>query len=707
LAIPTNWVGATYAIGSTNTVRGTTFVYPNGRALTFDYGTAGSASDRLSRIAALVDDDDTHLAEYQYLGLGAVVQIDSPQPDLRMTLVDLSGSNDPDTGDLYAGVDRFGRVKDLRWRNVTGNTDLSRVRYGYDRASNRTWRANPTDASSHHDWLYAYDGLQRLEDAERGTLAGGQTAIDDPQFRQCWTLDAVGNWSGFREADSGGAWSLIQSRTTNPVNEITAITNTVGPAWAQPAYDAAGNMTTVPWRGSLPSGLGWAELTVNEWAALTPDQWSNLLVSSSPTPPAGSLAATYDAWNRLVRAAGEDLDEAYAYDATNYRITTSRGASVRHCYYTNAWQVVEERTGSSSTANRQFVWGLRYLDDLVLRDRGSERLYALQDGNWNVTAVVDHAGAVVERYEYDPYGVPKFFDADFDPRAASAHDWETLYAGYRWNARTGLYCARNRAYLPELGTWLTRDPIGYVGGSANLLEYVKSHPLVANDPSGLQDPSPSLSQSLSDYFPGVFPAPTYTEAPFDPVASVGYLLPNMTQDERRLLEQATDLGMANNVAWLILEVRKQMAATYPYFEGYGGEGPCFSFNRKLHERIAGLDASLEGVGVRLNDPQWNIDFPSMALATNHIALSLQFPNGQTVFIDAGWKAYVQGNLGGIDNIFFAEDIPFGLKGPFERSLPPPRIPEPQCPPHPLAPGPCQPYVPFDRYRDSTGQVYYR
>ena len=90
-------VGATYANGSTNTVRGTSFVYPNGRELTFDYGTAGSASDRLSRIASLVDDDDTSLAEYQYLGLGAVVQIDSPQPDLRMTLVDLSGANDPDS----------------------------------------------------------------------------------------------------------------------------------------------------------------------------------------------------------------------------------------------------------------------------------------------------------------------------------------------------------------------------------------------------------------------------------------------------------------------------------------------------------------------------------------------------------------------------------------------------------------------------------
>lgn len=85
-------------------MRGTSFVYPNGRALTFDYGTAGGIADRLSRIAALVDDDATPLAEYQYLGLGATVQIDSPEPDLRMTLVDLSGANDPDTGAACSAV---------------------------------------------------------------------------------------------------------------------------------------------------------------------------------------------------------------------------------------------------------------------------------------------------------------------------------------------------------------------------------------------------------------------------------------------------------------------------------------------------------------------------------------------------------------------------------------------------------------------------
>jgi YD repeat-containing protein len=61
-----------YASGSANTIRPTAITYPDGREITYDYGTAGGMNDALSRVAAIVDDDvsSTHLADYSYLGLG-------------------------------------------------------------------------------------------------------------------------------------------------------------------------------------------------------------------------------------------------------------------------------------------------------------------------------------------------------------------------------------------------------------------------------------------------------------------------------------------------------------------------------------------------------------------------------------------------------------------------------------------------------------
>ena len=99
---------------------------------------------------------------------------------------------------------------------------------------------------------------------------------------------------------------------------------------------------------------------------------------------------------------------SYAYDALSRRVTEDHGTA-RHLYYSAAWQVLEERVGGETDA--QYVWAPLYagktrVDVLVLRDRGSERLYVQQDGQGSVVALVSAAGTVVERYVYDAYGRP-------------------------------------------------------------------------------------------------------------------------------------------------------------------------------------------------------------------------------------------------------------------------------------------------------------
>ena len=143
-----------YADGSDNTIRPTTLTYPNGRVLNYSYGTPSGLDDSLSRIASLIDNDGTtHLADYSYLGLGGAaggangspplpvgqrwgegarpplplagegrgegvlpsltvmpnpasfVQVDYPKPDLLYTLIGTAGGDDPDTGDIYRGLD--------------------------------------------------------------------------------------------------------------------------------------------------------------------------------------------------------------------------------------------------------------------------------------------------------------------------------------------------------------------------------------------------------------------------------------------------------------------------------------------------------------------------------------------------------------------------------------------------------------------------
>jgi RHS repeat-associated protein len=458
-----------YANGSANTIRQTGIMYPNARVITSDYGAANGADDALSRVASIVDDDmaSTHLADYSYLGLNTFVEVDYTEPEIEYTLVGAAGGDDPDTGDIYRGFDRFGRIKDSYWYNYGSSADVDRIKYGYDRNGSRLYRENTVAAAlgKSFDELYTYDVIDRLKSMDRGDLTALKDAINNLQFAQDWRLDATGNWQRFRvDEDGTGGWELDQTRVANKVNEITDITETAGPSWVTPAYSRAGNMTTIP----------------------------------KPADPTAAFTATYDAWNRLVKIAdGGNTVAEYSYDGAKRRTVKKIYVGgvldeTRHFYYSepSRWQVLEERIGSSSNAQRHFVWGHRYVDDLILRDRDAdadgsldERLYGLQDGNWNLTVIVDVNGSPQERFAYDSYGTSRLLTPLFTSRSSSNFDWERRFAGYEMDPESILYYVRTRSYAPRVA-WLQRDPTKFSDGFS-LYAYVRSSPCNYVDPFGL------------------------------------------------------------------------------------------------------------------------------------------------------------------------------------------------------------------------------
>ena len=462
-----------YADGSDNTIRPTSLTYPDGRVL--DYRYDDEAADELSRIRTLRW-DGTDVCRYGYLGLYAYVQVEYLEPAVLYNLATGSGM------DPYAGLDRFGRIVDLLWEPTAspsgsssssssssssgGPSGLAHLTYGYDRAGDRTYRADLVAASYSKDFdeLYEYDGLHRLKKFHRGRLVESDSVISDPTLQQSWSLDATGNWRNFTQSDqSDASQALDQQRLHNRVNEITQIARTVGSDWATPSYDRNGNMTEVP----------------------------------QPSDMTGTYQAVWDAWDRLVKLSdGADTVQENAYDGLRRRVvrldyTGGTLDETRHFYYTDQWQAVEERLESggviSPNPNRQYVWGERYIDDLVLRDRDTtgdgtldERLYALQDANWNIVAVIDTTGDVQERYAYQAYGVPLFLAPDYTTRTVSSFAWKTLFAGYHWDDQVKFYLVRNRWLQCLLGRWISRD--------LDILSWIKLYAYASNRPNSFVDP---------------------------------------------------------------------------------------------------------------------------------------------------------------------------------------------------------------------------
>ncbi len=350
-----------------------------------------------------------------------------------------------------------------------------------------------------------YAGFDRLIPFQPGELNANKGGITGtPTREEDWSLNMTGNWPGFVQKTSGST-DLDQGRTHNPVNEITAITAATGTDWTDPVHDRAGNMTTIPKPANLADGL----------------------------------TAIYDAWNRLVEVKdGQTVIARYEYDRVNRRIKShiDSGApsnptgidSYVHYYHNSAWQILETRQSDTPSAQpdtlqpkHQFVWSQRYIDAPVLRDENTgtnglcddDRLYYLNDANFNVTALLDTAGEALERYVYSPYGVVTIYDATWtNTRSTSSYANVTLYTGRELDSETGLYYYRNRYYDARLGRFVSRDPIyRYVANpswlarfgnsDASLFVYGASNPTKRRDPLGLTwRPPPTNYDVCCTYF---------------------------------------------------------------------------------------------------------------------------------------------------------------------------------------------------------------
>jgi len=271
------------------------------------------------------------------------------------------------------------------------------------RSSSRTNRDDQValPAAVKRDEIYSYDKLNRVLQNLRGTIVSG--SISNPDETEKWGLDPLGNWTTYQfDGDGDGNFTsgadLNDARSyaspaglANEITEWDPYPANSGNNPVEPVYDRAGNMTD--------------------------DNYQYVY--------------TYDAWNRLVKVEDQGVTPAvvgaYAYDGLNRRITRTIGSDDPiHEYYTESWQRIESRpNGESSTQGVSlFVFGIRYIDDIVMRQRDAnatgpaeERRYYLTDANYNVSMIVTDAGYGVERVFYTAYGEPEVFpfgDADGD-----------------------------------------------------------------------------------------------------------------------------------------------------------------------------------------------------------------------------------------------------------------------------------------------------
>jgi RHS repeat-associated protein len=134
-----------------------------------------------------------------------------------------------------------------------------------------------------------------------------------------------------------------------------------------------------------------------------------------------------------------------------------------------------------------------------------ERVYALQDSNWNTTAIIAASGvagfatgSVINRFVYTPYGEAETLTASWAAApTGSAVPWSHLFQGLKLTEITSLFYVRNRDYSASLGRFIERDPIGFNAGDNNWYRFVGNKPSGKTDPSGLLEPN--IGQGIGTY----------------------------------------------------------------------------------------------------------------------------------------------------------------------------------------------------------------
>lgn len=460
----------------------------------------------------------------------------------RASMVDGTGS----TGYSYDALNRLTAVM------AGGET----VEYGYDSAGNLTTLTYPENGTVQ----YSYDALNRLEQVadwddsviasysydDAGRLVGGSygngwtfarhfdeanrldqiiysSLSTQDYYTFTYELDATGN--RIKEITQGGEPqehdrperrylpSICKATSPGPSSFVSIVPLSLQffERTVEYDYDDIGRLDTTSAGLSDPTyaydyeyddaGNRAAEVRPLATRTFDYDDADRLTAVNGQdyTWDEGSLVSDtlrsfeYDGAGRLAQVISGTLTTQYAYNGDGDRVsTTAGGNTVEYTLDPNGLtNVLEARQGVSVTT---YLYGL--LGPLAEELPSGQRLYYGRDALGSVRFLLDGTGDIVNRYEYDPYGVHHYAEsASIDPAFR--------FGGEQWDAGSGLYYLRARYYDPALGRFLTRDPFAGVLNlpqTLNPYAYVTNNPVNLTDPSGLDPLDEAWRQAFEDTY---------------------------------------------------------------------------------------------------------------------------------------------------------------------------------------------------------------
>ncbi|SRR6266849_3776050 len=182
---------------------------------------------------------------------------------------------------------------------------------------------------------------------------------------------------------------------------------------------------------------------------------------------------------------------SFKYDPFGRRIykSSSSGTSI---YAYDGDNLIEETNSSGATVARYTQ--TQNIDEPLAMLRSGTTNYYEADGLGSVTSLSNAAGSLAQTYTFDSFGK---LTASTGSLVNSFQ-----YTARELDAETNLYYYRARYFDPQIGRFISEDPVGFRGLDVNLYRYVRNQPGRYRDPIGLIAIDPTFNSDCLDALKG-------------------------------------------------------------------------------------------------------------------------------------------------------------------------------------------------------------